>query len=410
MVSKPRPPKAVGVSTHVLILGTADWNQLIPTNQHYITRELAKQTGAVVTFVESLALRSPELSVRDVARIGRRLRAVATGHRTPGGSNRVVPDGVTVASPLVAPASWRIAHPVNSLSLRRTVRAWRNHTGKRVLWTYTPVTYGLDSLADATVYHCVDLLGQFAGIDPKLTDEFERLLANAGAMAIASSDVVRAHLRQRGFAEPLLWENVADTDLFAGALTGAPPRVARRAIFAGNLTPKKVDYSVLVALVEAGWQVAVAGPRAEGGGRDDHEFDDLQAAGVEYLGMLDATELAQELARATLGLIPYTLTPYTRGVSPLKTYEYLASGLGVVATDLPGVHGVPGMIERASDSADFVDRAEQFSALPAEEEVIARVTLAHEHSWLGRGEQARTLLRSLTETLSSGVSRPTGHP
>ena len=43
-----------------------------------------------------------------------------------------------------------------------------------MLWLYTPVTYGLDGHACATVYHCGDLLGTFPGIDAGLIERAER--------------------------------------------------------------------------------------------------------------------------------------------------------------------------------------------------------------------------------------------
>ncbi|WP_430868334.1 glycosyltransferase [Demequina aurantiaca] len=395
-------PKGTSASTHVLILGTADWNQAIATNQHYIARELAKQRGVSVTFVESLGLRAPEFSAADAGRIARRVRAVVT-RRGAAGVSRAVPDGVSVASPLVAPASWRVAHPANGAVLRRSVRGWLQGAGTRILWTYTPVTYGLEAHADATVYHCVDLLGQVAGIDPELIDEGEVSLAKAGATSVASSEVVRTHLEERGFADSILWENVADTQVFSAALTSAPARVARRAIFAGNLTPEKVDYSALHALTRAGWQVMLAGPRGHGDGK---EFARALGAGVQYLGMLAPAELAQEFARATVGLIPYIVSPYTRGVSPLKTFEYLGTGLAVVASDLPGVRRVPGMVELASGPQGFVAAAEQFSEVPSPQRIAARVAIAQEHSWQGRGEQAREMVTTLAALSQERGARP----
>ena len=405
------PHAAVDSPTAVLVLGTADWSQPIATNQHYVTRELASAPGVEITFVESLALRAPELSRRDLARIVRRVRSAV---RRSGGadtrSSRPVPPGTSIVSPLVAPAAWRWSHRANATLLRRSVAAWRAHPGPKVLWTYTPVTYGLERCADAVVYHCVDLLGQFEGIDVALIDHHEQRVASAGAQAIASSDVVRRHLTERGFGSPLLWENVADTEVFSSALDGGPSRTPRRAIFAGNLTPKKVDYATLVALAGAGWEVAVAGPRAEGGGADDDDFARLVDAGVEHLGMLSPSQLAAEMARSTLGLIPYVDTAYTRGVSPLKTFEYLAAGLAVLSSALPGVTEVPGMVEVVQPDESFVDRAEAFAAPPAPAQVAARVAHAERHSWRRRGGEARALLARLgdTGTATDGTRPPEG--
>jgi teichuronic acid biosynthesis glycosyltransferase TuaH len=60
-------------SLDILVLGTAEWNSPIATNQHYVVRELA--AGAQVTFTESLGLRRPKIVRADRVRMGKRLRA-----------------------------------------------------------------------------------------------------------------------------------------------------------------------------------------------------------------------------------------------------------------------------------------------------------------------------------------------
>ena len=54
--------------THVLVLGTAEWDQAIATNQHYAVRELSEHHD--VTYVESMGLRRIEFTWRDARRIG----------------------------------------------------------------------------------------------------------------------------------------------------------------------------------------------------------------------------------------------------------------------------------------------------------------------------------------------------
>ena len=45
----------------VLILGTAEWNAPIATNQHYVTRELARAFD--ILFAEGVGTRRPSLSL-----------------------------------------------------------------------------------------------------------------------------------------------------------------------------------------------------------------------------------------------------------------------------------------------------------------------------------------------------------
>lgn len=384
---------------HVLVLGTADWNQPIATNQHYIVRELCRDGFARVTFLESMALRRPQFTRRDLSRVARRINDALFRKRRPSRVEwRSRPDGLDVRSPLVIPIHRGWLSTPNRLLLRSKIRDWLSDTGPKVLWSYSPVTYGLEEHADAVVYHCVDLLGKFPGIDPTAISRGERQLASFGASAAATSRVVQQHLRHQGFDKVALWENVADTDSIGAAGPQDATRVPGRVIFAGNLSPNKIDYQILEALADAGLDVCVAGPRAEGGGNDSRQFDSLLAHGVTYLGMLTLEELSTELVQASVGIIPYVINDYTRGVSPLKTYEYLAAGLPVVSTDIPGVARAPEQdiwVER--DTASFVQRTLELARASSTEAVLSRIKSAAPHSWSARGIQARRLV---TESLT----------
>lgn len=390
-------------SPYVLVLGTAEWDQAIATNQHYVVRELCRDGFARVDFVESLGLRTPQFSKRDIARIWRRLRRIVSGggKTAPLGSavgRRARPEGLTVISPLVLPFHGRVFRSVNRRLLARAVHEWMAYTGPKVLWTYSPVTYGLEDEAAGAFYHCVDLLGTIPGISNDLIARSERRLSEKGVIAAATSEVVQEHLHHMGFRDVLLWKNVADVETILMAKPESTKRYAGSVIFAGNLAPNKVDFALLETLAEAGFDVRVAGPHAEGGGDDKKDFESLLAHGITYLGMLDLQELAQELVRSSVGLIPYKINEYTRGVSPLKTFEYLAAGLAVVSTAVPSVNAIDGHITVVGTEAGARDWLGAVRAAAEKSDPIAisdRVAIAQRHSWTIRGEQLRLEVEKL---------------
>lgn len=386
------------VNPYVLILGTADWDQPIATNQHYIARELCRDGFANVAFMESIALRRPTMSVRDISRVLRRVRAVLTRSGSSiRGEWRPRPKGLSVRSPIVVPIHRGIMSAPNSFLIRRKIHDWINFNGPRVLWSFTPVTYGLEESADVTLYHCVDLLGDVQGVDSRAIERGEAALAAKGVSAVASSRVVRTHLIDSGYADVRLWENVADVETVTRAAPEQAERAPRRVIFAGNLTPTKVDYQLLNSLAESGLEVCVAGPRAEGGVADREAFATLMKSGVRYLGMLTLPELAAELVKARVGIIPYVLNDYTRGVSPLKTFEYLAAGLAVVSTPLPGLQHDGEHVWVEETESSFVDRVTSLVEAGPSMPIRERMSIANAHSWKGRGEQARQLVQQMLE-------------
>jgi glycosyltransferase involved in cell wall biosynthesis len=303
---------------------------------------------------------------------------------------------MSVRSPLVIPIHSGIASFPNRFLLRAKIDDWMRYEGKKILWTYTPVTYGLEAYADSVVYHCVDLLGTFPGINRKVIERGERKLAACGVQAVATSRIVQSHLQSMGYANVILWENVADVEVIKTVDPAAAVRVPGRVIFAGNLSPSKVDYKTIEALADEGLDVRVAGPRVEGGGSDRREFSSLIEHGVEYLGQLPLEQLAVELSHATVGIIPYVINEYTLGVSPLKTYEYMAAGLSVVASPLPGVNSDEDGIWVESTRESFVARVKSLSQEVSADVIQTRLSAASRHSWDSRGMDIRSLVsRSL---------------
>lgn len=373
--------------TTVLVLGTADWNQPIATNQHYMVRELSRTNDVI--FVESIGLRQPALKLRDLKRMARRLRK---NREATAGDRRPVPDGVKILSPKVIPRHKGIATVVNSYLLKRQVRCWIESAEPKALWLYTPVNYGLTGFAQATIYHCVDLLGEVPGIDPQVISRAERKLAHESVTAIASSEVVANHLKNLDFRKVHYWRNVADTAVFDWTQREHVGQRHPAAVFAGNLSTSKVDFSLLQSLVRAGVQLHLAGPIAEGGGSADLDVTRLISQGATYHGILNLPELAELYTKCKVGLIPYLRNEYTEGVSPLKTFEYLAAGLGVVSTDLPGVDSHPAGVVTTSSDADFVSAVKQLISDFDSEKARVRLVAARSSSWIDRGEDSRALL------------------
>lgn len=374
---------------HTLVLSTADWDRPLWTNKQYIARELSSL--GPVTYVNSLGLRQPELSRSDIGRVLKRFgRRGATGPRRP------TFEGVEIISPWVIPWHRRSAPTwgLNRAALHWSVRRWcRDASTPRLLWTFSPVTYGLEEHADLVVYHCVDLLDHFQGVDPIAIRQGEAALALLQtAVPVASSRTIRDHLVDRGFSSVLIWENVADVEMIE-ARSSDSRRLPGHAIFAGNLTLQKVDFALLRRLVESDPSLILnlAGPLAEGGGEppDISWFRDHPR--VEVHGTLEPEALAELLARCTVGLIPYHRSPYTDGVFPMKVYEYLAAGLAVVSTDLPSLRHAEG-VKTCADAEGFIRSARLLGGKPSSSEVSRRMAIARRHSWTARRRQILDLV------------------
>ncbi|NKJ40318.1 glycosyltransferase [Rhizobium sp. SG570] len=384
----------------VVILSTADIDAPIWTNkQHIATRLVAERE---VHYIESLGLRAPRLGLKDLRRIIARVLTILRkehGHPTINSTGKrcEAVDALHRHVPMVIPFhAFSLVRAFNRWMIKR--RILPRLPERYALWSFSPLTYGLEERAAMVVYHSVDLLHTIDGIPREALLQAERqLIARADAL-VASSTGVADHLRAQ-HANPMVWENVADIDLFQGMRAPVATR-ERRAIFVGNLTPSKLNFAIFEAIVSKGVRLALAGPFSIDGTKRDPALTRLLASPlVTYLGTLNQQEMAKEIGRSWVGIIPYHLNQYTTGVFPMKVYEYLAAGLPVVATELPSIsdRAIPGVTLASSEGvAEAVARAcaSEYAPPPGD---------FSKNSWDSRLEQIRTLLDSNGGQVAEGA-------
>ncbi|WP_161794553.1 glycosyltransferase [Demequina globuliformis] len=374
----------------MVILSTADFTSAVWTNKQHLAVGLARSRRVV--YIESLGLRRPRLSPSDLRRAWARL----TRSRDSPVAGREAPPDLTVVSPHVIPFHRsRLVRAINRRLLRRQVLRRVPDAGSAILWTFSPLDYGLGALFHRTVYHCVDLLHEVPRVPRQLVLSSEADLCARADVLIASSTSVCAHLARQHHRSPVLWENVAHTDTFSAP--AHPPRRGNRAVFAGNLTPSKVDFALLHEIVDRGIPLELAGPSHTDGTSADRELRALlDEPLVTHHGNLDLAALAQLFAGCTVGLIPYELNGYTQGVFPMKVYEYLSAGLTVVSTALPAL--ADSQIEgvHLATTSHFTDAVERALAAWTEAQAAANVASAAPHSWTRRVAEAEELLDALS--------------
>jgi len=376
----------------IVCIGTSDWDNELPINQHQLMRRLAR--GNRVLFVESLGLRRPQLASRDLGRIWRRLRR-GLGRERPR-------DGLHVLSPLVLPFHGSAAaRRLNRALLRRQVSGAARRLGmsRPLLWGYAPQAEQLiDALEPSrVVYHCVDDVAAQKGVDAESFRDAERRFAARADLVLASAPALAERMRELS-ANVLYAPNVADTGLFATALAPGPVDAAvealprPRLVFQGAVVATKLDLALLAALagLRPRWSIALVGPR--GAGDPGGDLSALRrAANVHLLGPRREAELPAVLRGADAGLIPYALNDLTRSVFPMKVYEYLAAGLPVFATPLPALEGVEG-VTRSADAAAMAAAIEAELAADNPRRRAERSRAAAAHSWEARIEEIERAL------------------
>jgi ADP-heptose:LPS heptosyltransferase/glycosyltransferase involved in cell wall biosynthesis len=261
----------------------------------------------------------------------------------------------------------------------------------------------------ALVYYAVDEATAF-GTMPEAarqrTRDAEERLARAADTVFAISPLLferLAAIQPRTY----LLESAADVEHFAPArLARAPihptlaPLTGPRLGFVGQID-ERIDQPLLVSIARARptWHIVLAG-RVKAG----VNITALAAEpNIHLLGHQPYELLPSVLRDVDVCIAPYRLTPLTNSCSPLKVYEYLATGRPVVSTP---VHALLG----ANDVVALAETPEQF--LAAVEAAIhdsrtgrdRRLAFAAENSWDRRVD---VLEERLEETAARHRRRPT---
>ncbi|MDY7107666.1 MAG: glycosyltransferase [Planctomycetota bacterium] len=397
----------------IVLLASACWETTNPVNVHHIARRLAAR-GHRVLFVESTGLRPPALgSSHDLRRAGRRVIDAARGLHA-------VESRLLVLSPLALPGSRRrllraLSMRWAAVSLRRACRALR--FDRPVLWAFLPTSLPAADLVPhrLLVYHCVDHYAANPGVDRSRIDALEAEMLRRADLVFATSPVLAERL-SASRREVHCLPNVADIALFGRAVTDDLPEpedlrdIPRpRAVYVGNLAQYRIDLDLLDRLAGACPDVEFVfigvvglGDAASSGGVTAR----LAAReNVHRLGPKPQSDLPAYLRFCDAALIPFLDNEHTRGSLPLKLWEYIASGLPVVATDLPNFAepAEDGTVLLARDAATFAARLRE--AIDGRDTGRAeRLAVARRHDWPQRMEETCRLIASKLENKESGAA------
>ena len=103
-------------------------------------------------------------------------------------------------------------------------------------------------------------------------------------------------------------------------------------------------------------------------------------------------EIPGYLSSFNIGIIPFKLNKETRSMNPLKMYEYLASGLPIVSTDLPETRKFKSTIRIAKNQHEFVEMIEKELKTDNSVKIKERLKIASRNCWKERIKQISELI------------------
>jgi len=366
----------------ILIVSTADWNAPLWTNKQLMAAEIAKKYKVI--FLEPLPHRNPEFKKDDFARVLRRIRNKIRNESTKNPNIQVISP---IAIPIFCKKYKSLIFRINQKLLGRQLS--KISCEITLIWSFTPLLTGLEKLKVPVVYHAVDLIHEIPNNHRELLLAAERRLSTyTSTYIIASSSGVREHLYEIGFEKVALWTNVARK---YGSVINVNERRENSVIFVGNLVDFKIDFDLLnfLTLNLSSTRFHFVGP-----GRTVNKI--YAHKNVKFHGYMSPQQCQALMRACSVGIIPYLKNEYTKGVLPLKLFEYLQAGLKVVTTELPSIKSLnlnlPFLLQ-AYSSDDFKTKIEFLLNSPFDTHKITNS--GEKFSWDDRGMQARDLIASL---------------
>jgi glycosyltransferase involved in cell wall biosynthesis len=365
----------------IVTLSTQDWRDLWTRKQRF-TQQFARQ-GNKVLYVES---QYHWLTYFKKFRSQwRRLFLFTLGPR------QIEPNLYICTPPLLLPGFqiFPFLNIINNIImagyLRSNIHKLEMHSP--LLWLYSHYNSPLVKKLECkrALYECVDEFSGAKGlVNPEIAKELENSTLEAVDAAIVTAPGLKSSKTNHNRNIHII-PNAANVAHFGKALLNPPepdelhgmgrPRLT----FIGGIA-YWIDLNLIehIAVERPSWQIVLVGP----------VYVNLRKLGtypnIHILGKKVYNSLPAYLASSDLALNPYRLDAVAENCSPLKLYEYMASGLPVVSTNMPEARHFPGIINVAISYDDFINQAERvlnWNSAEKDEHRKRALKEAQKHTW-----------------------------
>jgi hypothetical protein len=228
-------------------------------------------------------------------------------------------------------------------------------------------------------------------------------LGRRADLVLACSRSLAQDARSWG-AVPVYLPNAVDAAVRELAVPDAVAHLPRPILgYAGTLHSSRLDVDLMssAALLRPQWSFVLLGPDL----LEPADRRRLYTPGnTHYLGACRHADVADYLAGLDVGLLPNLVTEFTRSLDPLKTYEYLAAGLPVVATPAGIPDELAEHVEIAKTPDEFVAKAQKAIDGNSLERMRVRRDAVAGQTWDARAATVERALVSPPAARTSEVS------
>ena len=329
-----------------------DWGVHPSSCQHLFLRISATQP---VLWVNTIGLRDPDCSLRDLRKAASKLRRMLFSRVAPEeAAQPVVPaHSPRVCQPFMLPfARFRAVRAFNRWSVIRTVEQTVADMGliDPVIVSTVPnaCDYAGAFPSRRLVYYCVDDFSLWPGHDITYIKGLEAQLIDRAEVLVATSSALCERLALSGKPTHLLHHGVDISHFSRREHSLHPLLAAIPGIKVGyfGLLDERLDQALLQSMArqQAELQFVLMGPQAVA----------MQALAalpnVHFTGPVPYGQLPSVVSGLSVLLLPYKSDALGQSLSPLKLREYLATGLPVISSPLRDAEAYGSLIRFAEGS------------------------------------------------------------
>ncbi|PIS09497.1 hypothetical protein COT75_01350 [Candidatus Beckwithbacteria bacterium CG10_big_fil_rev_8_21_14_0_10_34_10] len=295
---------------------------------------------------------------------------------------------------------------VSLFFIKKTMRSINIERKKSIFYFFYPEYFktALKLKPKLKIYHLVDLVWEYPFYYPYKKD---RIRAEKLSLSVLrESDLVFTsslylfkevkNINKKTF----LLENGTDMDLIQAELRkeAKRPKIIEKTNkpiigFIGNMSSFRFDFSLLKYLVE---NIKDFNFILIGSGKDNQKnlkTLSLKNKNCHYLGEWEFKKAIKYLKYFDVGIIPYKKNSYTRGVLPIKLFDYFSFGMPVVSTNLYSLKPFKDELYLEANKKVFLLAIKKALKEKSKTMRKKRIKIAKNHSWRNIVEKSEKITR-----------------
>lgn len=271
-----------------------------------------------------------------------------------------------------------------------------------ILWMYKPEFYKLIGCFNELikVYHCIDeptvnTRGRKRNIIKLMDDQLVKNVDVVFANSLPTFQKKRK-LNPNTYRIPsgvdydlFKKANNPDTNTYPEILKIPPPRIG----YCGRIN-ERLDYETLEYLSQfkPNWSILFIGDTYPWTKKSKRLKQLSRYGNVYFLGKVPYIKMPEVIKGLDVCILPYVNDERGYYRSPLKLYEYLASGKPVVSMDHPEAKEFEDFILIANDKKGFIESVDCALREKSIDKILARQEIAKKHTWDKRVDMIESVL------------------